>query len=126
MSVAPVLADAGSTGTSSNTSGFQHAADCLALLFTNPKLHAQECGGPTFTPAPAPNAGGDGSTCNVGEIVPFDITGARMKSDAETLVAGRDPCDCASLTMPPVEQLTPLFDTFWSTDRTWLVTATAC
>jgi hypothetical protein len=122
MSIVPVFAD---TGTTSNTSSFQHAADCFALLFTDPAKHATECGGPTFTPAAAPNAGGDGNACTTGEIVPFDITGTPMKSDADMLVAQSDPCCPRSELTVPQQQLSPLFDTLWSTDKAWLVTATA-
>lgn len=125
MSVAPVLAVSSDTGTtSSNTSSLQHDLDCLALLFTNPVKHAQECGGPNFNPAPPPSSGGFGPVCYTGEITPFDITGEPVKSDAETLVAYN--CCYGEITTPQ-QQLSPLFDTLWGpSDHAWLVTATAC
>jgi len=124
MSVAPVLADTGTTSTSTDTS-VQHTLDCLALLFTDPAKHAQECGGPGFTPAPSPTSGGDGA-CLTGEIVPFDSLGEPVKSDGATLVATGIYCGCITELTGPQQQLAPMFDTLWSTDRTWLVTATAC
>lgn len=85
MAAAPVLAD---TGTS--TTGIAHAIDCFGLLLTDPAKHAQECGGPTFAPAPAPNAGGDGNSgCpQKAEIQPFDpATGQQVQSDVDDLMA---------------------------------------
>jgi hypothetical protein len=63
--VAPVLA----TTETSSTNAVQHQADCLALLFTNPKAHAEQCGGPyTNLPAPVHGTTGFGPGCNVGSI----------------------------------------------------------
>lgn len=124
MAVAPVLADTGGS-TTSNTTTLQHDLDCLALLFTNPAKHAQECGGPNFNPAPPPSSGGFGAACQqITAIDPFDVTGVQYKTDADTLVALIPCCGSSEITTPQ-RQLAPLFDTLWSTDGAWLVTATA-
>lgn len=67
----------------------QHQADCLALLFTDPKAHAEQCGGP-FTPAPPPHgSSGSGTpTCQTGDISPLIVPWSRP-----VLVAGPEPCN---------------------------------
>ncbi|HVW69666.1 MAG TPA: hypothetical protein VHB68_11860 [Steroidobacteraceae bacterium] len=93
MMVAPALADTTPTDPNNpnSPSYLQHAADCLALLFTNPKLHDQECGGPFHDLAQPPSGTtGYGSPC-IGQISPQDI------EDGVVLVAGG--C-CASLSAP--------------------------
>jgi len=125
IALTPALAE---TGATTNTSTQPSPADCLVLLFTNPKLHEQECGTSNATPAPPPVSGGDGAGCYVTSIDPFGIDGAQYKSDARTLIACAppDPCFISGMAAP-LRQLTPLFDSVRATEnKAWLVTATAC
>jgi hypothetical protein len=81
--IAPALA---TTSASTDTGDYsKHAADCLALLFTNPKAHAEQCGGPNFV-VPEPPHGSTGSTsvCNQAEIDPFGIDGVQYKLVAQS------------------------------------------
>ena len=75
--VAPALATT-SDASSNNSGGYaQHAADCLALLFTDPKAHAEECGGPTFNLPDPPHGSTGFQSCGVAEIDPFGIDGTQ-------------------------------------------------
>ena len=93
MSVAPALADTSTATTSTTTTAVDQALSCFTRLLTDPAKHAQECGGPNFSPAPPPSSGGDGTACpDVTEIAPYDLPDLQIKSDAEMLVAPLLPC----------------------------------
>src|SRR4051794_37596082 len=84
--IAPALAT-----TSGDTSNYgQHALDCLGLLFSDPKAHAEQCGGPNFVlPDPPHGSTGFAACGNVVEIDPFGIDGIQYK-----LVAYPSPIYC--------------------------------
>jgi hypothetical protein len=83
--VAPTLAT--TTGGATNNAGdySKHAMDCLALLFTDPKAHDEQCGGPNFiVPDPPHGTTGFAPACNVVEIDPFGIDGVQYRLVAST------------------------------------------
>jgi len=84
--VAPALA---TTGSSNDSGGYtQHAADCLALLFTDPKAHAEQCGGPNFNVPDPPHGSTGFKSCGVAEIDPFGIDGVQYKQVAVSCCYG--------------------------------------
>jgi len=86
--VAPALATT-STASSNDAGGYgQHAADCLALLFTDPKAHAEQCGGPNFNLPDPPHSSTGFRSCNEAEIDPFGIDGVQYKPVANNCCYG--------------------------------------
>src|SRR4051812_44634914 len=63
----------------------QHQADCLALLFTNPKAHQEQCGGPFTVPPPPNGSTGYRERCQYGEIDTLKAYGTRF--DVATLIS---------------------------------------
>ncbi|HVW69665.1 MAG TPA: hypothetical protein VHB68_11855 [Steroidobacteraceae bacterium] len=120
MLAVPVYATTDTT--TSDTSYGQHAADCLALLFTNPKLHEEECGGPYHDmQAPPSGTTGYGPPCHEAAIDGYDIYGDAV------LVAGPSGCCYGALDAPQGGPLRSTFDAIWTdTSNWWLVTKTAC
>lgn len=64
----------------------QHQTDCLGLLFSDPKAHAEQCGGPFTVPqtwTPTSGYGSGGGCATVSEIAPIVIDGvtATVRSD---------------------------------------------
>jgi len=78
--VAPVLA---STSDAMNLPDYtKHAADCLALLFTDPKAHAEQCGGPNFVVPDPPHGSTGYKNCHIAAIDAFGIEGVQYKLEA--------------------------------------------
>jgi len=79
--VAPVPA---STGDATNLADYtKHAADCLALLFTDPQAHAEQCGGPNFVVPDPPNGSTGFAPCrNIAAIDPLGIDGVQYELEA--------------------------------------------
>jgi len=89
--VAPALATTGSAGSTDPSAYSQHAADCLALLFTDPKAHAEQCGGPNFVVPDPPHGTTGYSSCRAAEIDPFGIDGVQYKLVANTCCGSVSP-----------------------------------
>jgi len=84
--IAPALA---TTTDATNTPDYtKHAADCLALLFTNPKAHAEQCGGPNFVVPDPPHGSTGFQSCGVAEIDPFGIDGTQYQLVAQSYCCG--------------------------------------
>jgi hypothetical protein len=95
--IAPAMATTGDTTSWEDYS--KHAADCLALLFTDPKAHAEHCGGPNFVvPDPPHGSTGFAPACNVVEIDPFGIDGVQYQLEASPL-----PYCCNASLMTPAQ-----------------------
>ena len=120
--IAPALAATG--GTTSVQDYSQHAADCLALLFTDPKAHAEQCGGPNFVvPDPPSGSTGFASCRNVAEIDPFGIDGVQYELVAYPALGC---CPIGSLTAPAQWQPLGSKSLVWNEPVSLEVVATNC
>lgn len=93
------IVPAAATTETGSTSYSQHQADCLVLLLTDPKAHAEQCGGPFETAPPPHGTTGSGTGCRFGEIDPIVLPAPVASQTDVTLVAST--C-CAGLDSLPV------------------------